>query len=100
MATSYTENIKSKLDWANVLQRTAPSPLDRSSMFSSYVDAQKYAAGDVNDPDSRGLCGTSYVGQLITVYENGVVSVYKIGENRSLEPMAEANDVIDCGSID
>lgn len=96
---SYSEvNIKSQLDWANVLQRTGAVPLDKSSMFSSYADASKYAAADPQDPDSRGLFGTSYVGQIITVYENGVVSVYKIGEARDLQPVG-GDGSVDCGSF-
>mgnify|MGYP007095648723 FL=1 len=50
----------SKLDWAMPFQRTGAFPLDRSSVFSSYADAVKYAAGAGDD--ERGLGGTSYVG--------------------------------------
>lgn len=81
---NYTEDFKSKLDWAMPFQRTGKFPLDRTDLFSSYEDAVKYAAGNTEDPDSRGLCGTSYIGQIITVFENDVVSVYKIEANRSL----------------
>ena len=62
--------------------RKGDYPLDRTSMFSSYDDAVLYANGG---KDSRGLSGVSYVGQIITVYENGKVDVYKIGESRNLE---------------
>lgn len=62
--------------------RKGDYPLDRTSMFSSYADAVLYANGG---KDSRGLSGVSYVGQIITVYENGKVDVYKIGESRNLE---------------
>lgn len=81
----YIENFASKLDFAMPFQRTGKFPLDRTDLFSSYADAVKYAAGDTADPDSRALCGTSYVGQVITVFENDVVTVYKIGANRQLE---------------
>ena len=80
---SYVDN-GNKLDWALPFQRTGNFPIDRSSMFSSYADAVKYAKGDSTDPDSRGLQGSSYVGQIITVYENDVVNVYKIDANRNL----------------
>lgn len=65
---SYSEIFKSKLDWAMPFQRTDKFPLDRSTIFSSYADALNYAKQD--GTDSRKLGGTSYVGQIITVYGN------------------------------
>ena len=59
----------SKLDWAFPFQRTGAFPIDRSAVFSSLADAQKYAVGDGSD--ERELGGTSYVGQIISVYEAG-----------------------------
>ena len=59
----------SKLDWAFPFQRTGAFPIDRSAVFSSLADAQKYALGDGSD--ERELGGTSYVGQIISVYEAG-----------------------------
>ena len=85
-----TENFASKLDWAMPFQRTGKFPLDRTDLFSSYADAVKYAAGNTANPDSRELCGTSYVGQVIVVYENSKVSVYKIEEDRSLKEVGTA----------
>lgn len=73
----------SKLDWAFPFQRTGAFPLDRSSLFSSYEDAELYAKGGA---DERGLSGSSYIGQTIAVYdavENKVV-LYLIQPNRSL----------------
>lgn len=63
--------------------------LDRSSIFYSYEDAVKYAAGNLEDPDSRNLCSTSYVGQIIsvlTVSDDTVTKaeVYKIDKDRTL----------------
>lgn len=82
---SFIDNFSGKVwDWTKPFQRTGQFPLDRSAMFSSYADAVKYAKGDASDPDSRALCATSYVGQIITVHENGKVKVYKIEEDRSL----------------
>ena len=81
---SYQEVFTSKVDFPKPFQRTGKFPLDRTDMFSSYEDAVKYAKGDRKDPDSRGLCGTSYVGQTITVYENNSVSDYKIMADRTL----------------
>ena len=86
---SYIDN-PSKLDWAMSFQRTGTFPLDRSSMFASLVDAQNYAKGDGSD--SRDLGGTSYVGQVISVYENDVVTVYKINADRSLGEVGKATN--------
>lgn len=60
----------SKLDWAFPFQRTGAFPIDRSALFSSLEDAQKYALGDGSD--ERELGGTAYVGQVISVYEAAV----------------------------
>ena len=60
-------NQTSKLDWAFPFQRTGAFPIDRSILFSSLADATAYALGDGSD--ERGLGGTSYVGQIISVYE-------------------------------
>ena len=93
----YIENFSSKLDWAMPFQRTGNFPLDRSSMFDSYADAVKYAAAakdeNGNPADSRGLAGTSYVGQLIVVFENDVVTVYKINADRTIEALTSASGV-------
>lgn len=63
-------DLNNKLDWAMSFQRTGKFPLDRSSMFSSYADALKYAKQD--GTDEREIGGTSYVGQIIVVYGPGV----------------------------
>ena len=77
-----------KLDWAMSFQRTGKFPLDRSSMFDSYADAVAYATGDGSD--SRAIGGTSYIGQVITVFENDVVTVYKINADRTLGEVGKA----------
>ena len=89
---NYIENFNSKLDWAMPFQRTGKFPLDRSSMFDSYEDAVKYAAG-APATDSRGLGGSSYVGQLIVVFENDVVTVYKINADRNIEALTSESGV-------
>lgn len=91
---SYVDN-GNKLDWALSFQRTGNFPIDRSSMFSSYADAVKYAAGNASNPDSRGLQGSSYVGQIITVFENDTVNVYKINADRTLSAIGEGSGGID-----
>lgn len=78
----------SKLDWAMPFQRTGAFPLDRSSVFSSLEDAEKYAKG--TGEDQRGLGGTSYVGQTISVYNDGSVTLYIIEADRSLKEVGSA----------
>ena len=87
---NYKENFSNYLAWAMPFARTGQFPLDRTDLFSSYADAVKYAAGNSADPDSRELYATSYVGQVITVYENDVVTVYKINADRSLGEVGKA----------
>ena len=87
---NYIENFNSKLDWTMPFQRTSKFPLDRSCMFSSYDDAVLYASGGA---DTRGLGGTSYVGQLIVVFENDVVTVYKINADRTIEALTSESGV-------
>ena len=87
MAEDYILNVvdkTSKLDWAFPFQRTGAFPLDRSSLFSSYNDAVLYASGG---EDERGLSGSSYVGQPISVYdaETASVTLYVIQTDRSLK---------------
>ena len=79
----------SKVDWAFPFQRTGSFPLDRSSVFSSFADAEKYALGA--GTDERQLGGSAYVGQIISVYEAGeipTVSAYIIGPTRTLLKLA------------
>lgn len=79
-----------KLDWAMSFQRTGKFPIDRSSMFASYDDAVAYAKGDGSD--SRQIGGTSYIGQIITVFADDVVTVYKINADRTLGEVGKATN--------
>ena len=56
-----------KIDWPGSIQRSDAFPLDRSSVFSSLKDAEKYISGLTTD--ERGLGATSYAGQIISVYD-------------------------------
>lgn len=89
--SNYVEASSTNLAWAMPLMRTGKFPLDRSDLFSSYADAVKYAAGNTDDPDSRGLCGTSYIGQIITVFENDVITCYVINAERGLQPIGSGS---------
>lgn len=75
-----------KLDWAKPFQRTGAFPLDRSALFSSLADATAYAKGDGSD--ERALGGTSYVGQVISVLDEGEVAAYVITAARGLMKLA------------
>lgn len=86
----WVANGGSKLDWAMPFQRTGGFPLDRTDLFSSLDDAKKYAAGG---EDSRGLSGSSYVGQIITVWENSEVKAYQIQEDRSLKELGSGGSI-------
>ena len=92
MANNYNEDLTSRLDLNNTFQRVFPQPIDRSSIFGSFTDAQKYAQGD--GTDERKLGGSSYIGQIITVYENDAVDVYKINAARELEPVGEGKGIV------
>lgn len=65
----------SKMGWGNVFERSYATPLDRTSLFITKADALAYAKGG---SDTRGLSGTSYPGQIITVLESGQPKVYVI----------------------
>lgn len=100
---SYVETFRTKIGQPAVYQRLSSSPLDRSSMFSALTDAQEYAKGEYIAPgestpaphDSRKLAGMSYIGQIITVYENDVVTAYQIDYNRELKMLGGGS--VDCG---
>lgn len=89
---SYVENFKSYTDWGTVIKRSNQTPLDMSSIFGSYEDAQKYAKGDGSDKNKLGK--TSYVGQTISVHENGKVDIYQIMEDRTLRKVANEERLI------
>lgn len=94
--SSYIETFNNKLDWAMPFQRTGKFPIDRSSIFHSYEDALKYAKGQ---NDSRNLSGTSYVGQLIVVYENDSVSLYIIKEINNIRELEKVGSDADIRNI-
>jgi hypothetical protein len=88
---SYVENFKSYTDWGTVIVRSNKTPLDRTSIFGSLDDAKKYAKGDGTDANALGK--TSYVGQYLAVYENGVVDIYQITEQKELRKVIHEVDL-------
>lgn len=90
--TSYIEKSGVKaMPWSTFFTRTSNIPLDRSSIFGSYEDAMKYAAGDESNPDERNLVTASYIGQIITVYENDDVKTYYITADRKLQEIGRSS---------
>lgn len=97
---NYIDNLTASqiAPWYKVFQRNLDKPLDRSSLFGSLEDAEKYILGDGSD--SRGLGKTSYIGQVIAVYENSKVSVYVIDEDstvacgKKLSPIGGTDTII------
>ena len=83
----------SKLAWGNAFHRSGPAPLDRTSLFVSYTDALNYATGQ---GDIRGMGGSAYPGQIITVLSSDTATpeVYVIKgaatvAGRTLIPIGE-----------
>lgn len=66
------------------MKRTGALPLDLSSLFASKADADLYAAGG---KDSRGMGATAYVGQIVSVVENNVVTAYTVEANGTLKAL-------------
>lgn len=83
---NYQENFTAKSLWVNPFSRNGQYPLDATSIFYSKEDAERYArsieAGKALDDRKYG--SAAYVGQIITVYANSKVDVYKIEENLTL----------------
>lgn len=88
---SYIEKFKSYTDWGTVIVRSNDTPLERTSIFGSLEDAKKYAKGDGKDANSLGK--TSYIGQFLAVYENGVVDIYQITEEKTLRKVTNEVDL-------
>lgn len=86
-------NQPSGMDWAVSFNRKSRAPLDRSSIFDNIEDAKKYAKGDTSDPDKRGLCTTSYIGQVLSVKETNGIGIYYILNDRSLQKLTTTKEV-------
>lgn len=89
MATIYDTNLKSKLDWAFPFHRTGAFPLDRTEIFNSLEDAEKYAKGE---EDSRNDSGTAYAGQIITVVNSTEVTPYQIQGDFTLKKLGSDDE--------
>lgn len=96
------EITRAKNEWNDItrsFRRVFNVPLDYSTIFDTYQDAEDYAKGDGSD--SKKLGKTAYLGQIISVVNTGdsTVKVYKIvfgtgGQNApyGLEQIATGDD--------
>ena len=70
------------LNYSVALNPTAAFPIDARSMFGSYDEA--YVAAQ--SAENAGSTNTVYyIGQMLTVYENGIVSHYSIQPDKTLK---------------
>lgn len=73
--------------FAKIFNRTDDVPLERSQSFDSYEDALAYAKCDGSD--YRKIGKTAWVGQPLSVIENGVVSFYVVNQDKGLTPLLD-----------
>lgn len=76
------KDITNILNFAVALKPTSAFPLDARSMFGSYAAAVA-AAATAEEPGSTN--SIYYIGQTLTVYENGIVADYKIQADKTLK---------------
>lgn len=78
IATIDAETLENSSSWdvGAIIHRTNALPLDSTSYFTSYSNAERYAKGEFVNKFQNGA--TAFVGQILTVVENGNVSSYQI----------------------
>ena len=81
MAESYNK-ITNLLNYHVSLNPSKAFPLDARSMFGSYAEAVSAAATAENAGSDKTVY---YIGQMLTVYENGIVSHYSIQADKTLK---------------
>ena len=101
MAKDYSSyDFKPSVVLPGTLKRNGAWPLDMSALFLSVDDAMKYAKGDVNVIDERGLCLQSYAGQIIGVKagtvgngdaETGLYDAYIIQGDGTLKKLSTSD---------
>lgn len=82
MAESYNKNLISTMNFAVSFKPQSAFPLDSRSMFGSYNDAYVAAQSAENAGSTNTIY---YFGQILTVFENGIVSHYSIQADKSLK---------------
>lgn len=81
------EAVKNTLNYSVALNPTSAFPLDARSMFGTKAAADAAALTAENAGSTNTVY---YIGQILTVYENGVVSHYSIQEDKTLKEVGAA----------
>lgn len=89
MADSYTP-ITNVLDFQKSFKPAGAFPLDARSMFATKTAADAAAASAVLAGTSEQSNSSYYVGQLLTVFENGVVTHYSIQADKTLKEVGKS----------
>lgn len=76
--------VTNTLDFAVAFNPSTAFPIDTRSMFGSFTAAQAAAASAENAGSSN---TKYYFGQIVTVFENDVVSHYSIEADKTLKPL-------------
>ena len=87
MASFVAENVTNMVSYPLALRPTSAFPLDARSMFGSKAAADAAALTAENAGSTNTVY---YIGQILTVYENGVVSHYSIQEDKTLKEVGAA----------
>lgn len=82
MAESYNKNLISTMNFAVSFKPQSAFPLDSRTMFGSYDDAYVAAQSAENAGSTNTIY---YFGQILTVFENGIVSHYSIQADNTLK---------------
>ena len=81
------EAVKNTLNYSVALNPTSAFPLDARSMFGTKAAADAAALTAENAGSTNTVY---YIGQILTVYGNGVVSHYSIQEDKTLKEVGAA----------
>ena len=89
MADSYTQ-ITNMLDFQKAFKPAGAFPLDARSMFGTKTAADAAAASAVLAGSADQSKSSYYVGQMVTVFENDVVTHYTIQPDKTLKEVGKS----------
>lgn len=89
MADSYTQ-ITNMLDFQKAFKPAGAFPLDARSMFGTKTAADAAAASAVLAGSADQSKSSYYIGQMVTVFENDVVTHYTIEPNKTLKEVGKS----------
>lgn len=98
MPNAYSQDqVKSKLGWSNSFDRNAAFPLDFSSYFGSFEDAQSAAATavDVGSTDSK-----YHYGQQLYVFDGTTAKTYLIQGDKTLNEIGASAPMLFVDTVD